>query len=93
MPVYEYDCKGCSRRVSVLVRGAEGDPPTCPRCGSTDLSRVVSGFAFHRSLRSKIEQLDPKYEKMVDSSNPDLSMESLTKKYGLDQPLPEREKD
>lgn len=93
MPVYEYDCKSCAKRVGVLVRGAEGDPPTCPRCGGSDLRRLVSGFAFHRSLRSKVEQLDPKYEKMVDSANPDLSMESLTKRYGLDKPPPQTDKE
>ncbi len=93
MPVYEFDCKSRARRVSVLVRGAEGDAPTCPRCGSTDLAAVVGGFAFHRSLRSKVEQLDPKYEKTVDSSNPDLSMDSLVNKYGLDQPLSEPHKE
>jgi putative FmdB family regulatory protein len=93
LPVYEYYCKGCKRKVSVLVRRAEDEPSACPHCNGRELTRVVSGFAFHKSLRSKVEQLDPRYEKEIDASNPDLSMESLTRKYGLDRPLPEPDKE
>lgn len=50
MPIYEYRCGGCQRRVSVLFRGftSVGDA-TCPRCGSRDLTRLVSRVSFHRS--------------------------------------------
>ena len=88
MPIYEYDCAGCGRRSSILVRSAPGGArPACPHCGGGRLRRAVSGFAFHRSLQSKAEQLDPKYDKMLDAVNPDLSAEALTKRYGLDRPI------
>lgn len=88
MPVYEYACLTCEKVVSVLVRRIGDDrTPTCPDCGGDKLHRLISGFAFHRSLMSKLEQLDPKYEKMIDASNPDLSFESLVKRYRLDQPM------
>jgi putative FmdB family regulatory protein len=93
MPLYEYECAGCGRRFSILVRGASGGAPrTCPECGGADLRRAVSSFAFHKSLQSKAEQLDPKYDKMLDAVNPDLSAEALTKRYGLDKPLTAQQK-
>jgi hypothetical protein len=38
-------------------------------------------------MKSRIDQLDPKYDKMIDASNPDLSFDSLVKRYRLDQPM------
>jgi putative FmdB family regulatory protein len=93
MPMYEYDCAGCGRRSTLLVRGASrGETPACPHCGDADLRRAVSGFAFHKSLQSKAEQLDPKYDKMLDAVNPDLSSEALTRRYGLDRPMTAEQK-
>jgi hypothetical protein len=71
----------------VLARRAEGFEPRCPECGGSHLEKLISRFAFHQSFQSKLEQLDPKYEKMVDASNPDLSFDSLVKKYKLDRPI------
>jgi len=88
MPLYEFDCAACGRRSSLLVRAAPSRlTPACPHCGGVDLRRAVSGFAFHKSLQSKAEQLDPKYDRMLDAVNPDLSAEALTKHYGLDKPM------
>jgi putative FmdB family regulatory protein len=49
MPIYEYRCAGCKRRVSIFFqsfaaaerRAAEGDV-VCPSCGSKDLTRLIS---------------------------------------------------
>lgn len=93
MPLYEFDCAGCGRRSSLLVRGASaGVTPVCPHCGGADLRRAVSRFAFHKSLQSKAEQLDPKYDRMLDAANPDLSAEALTRRYGLDKPMTAEQK-
>ncbi len=93
MPVYEYACMKCKKVVSVLVRRVSDDEQgvRCPECGGKDLRRLISGFAFHRSLLSKVEQLDPKYDKMIDAANPDLSFDNLVKKYKLDQPVTKKE--
>lgn len=92
MPVYEYACMDCEKLVSLLVKRVSDDaPPACPDCGGSNLRRLLSRFAFHKSLLSKLEQLDPKYDKMIDASNPDLSFESLVKQYKLDQPITKRE--
>ena len=58
MPIYEYDCHGCRRRVSLLVlRPSTAPPPTCPRCGGTALSRVMSLFATVKSEDARLESL------------------------------------
>lgn len=45
MPIYEYRCADCKRRVSIFVRGFE-DPASleCPECGGRELSRLFSRF-------------------------------------------------
>ncbi len=92
MPVYEYACMDCKKVVSVLVKRMTDDvQPACPKCDGGNVRRLISRFAFHRSLLSKLEQLDPKYDKMIDASNPDLSFDNLVKQYRLDQPIPKRE--
>lgn len=50
MPVYEYRCKSCRRKVSVYVRGFSGTPEVvCNFCGSKDLIRLFSTFAMGRT--------------------------------------------
>jgi putative FmdB family regulatory protein len=43
MPLFEYVCRGCSRRFELLVRG--DTEPACPACGGRDLGRALSVFA------------------------------------------------
>ncbi|MFC2043758.1 zinc ribbon domain-containing protein [Chloroflexota bacterium] len=52
MPIYEYRCNKCHRRVSLFVRSF-GEPWVgCPSCGHTDLNRLFSTFA----IRAKSDQ-------------------------------------
>jgi putative FmdB family regulatory protein len=56
VPIYEYDCQGCRRRVSLLVRSlASTEAPRCPRCGSAELSRLMSRFATPKSEDARLE--------------------------------------
>ncbi len=43
MPIYGYDCNKCGHEFETLVRSAE--PPACPSCDSTDLTRQLSLIA------------------------------------------------
>lgn len=89
MPIYEYACHNCKKFVEVITRRVpdDGYVAHCPECGGVKLTRMISNFAFHLSLKSKIDQLDPKYDKMIDAASPDLSFDSLVKKYQLDKPM------
>src|SRR5215470_8854716 len=56
MPIYEYECQDCRRRVSLLVRSlASAEAPRCPRCGSAGLSRLMSRFATPKSEDARLE--------------------------------------
>jgi putative FmdB family regulatory protein len=58
MPIYEYECHDCRRRVSLLVRSLSTTvPPACPRCGSTALTRLMSRFATVKSEDARLESL------------------------------------
>jgi len=46
MPIYEFQCGSCRKRVSVLLRSASKQP-VCPKCGSAELQRLISQFAYH----------------------------------------------
>ena len=93
MPVYEYACMDCREVVTVFVKRITDDAqPACPKCAGANLKRLISRFAFHQSVLSKLEQLDPKYDKMIDAANPDLSFDNLVKQYGLDRPIPKQDK-
>lgn len=74
MPLYEYRCPGCGHTFTRLFRSLSSvGPVDCPACGRPDAERALSRFAYHQSLKMKIESLDPKYEKEVawaDSLNP-----------------------
>ncbi len=89
MPIYEYACHNCKKFVEVMTRRVADDAfvAVCPDCGGQKMTRMISRFAFHLSLKSQIDQLDPRYDKMVDASNPDLSFDNLVKKYALDRPM------
>ena len=72
MPIYEYECQGCRRRVSMLVRSLTGHTsPQCPRCGSPELSRLMSRFATVKSEDARLESLgDPSQFGDLDENDP-----------------------
>mgnify|MGYP001100341927 CR=1 FL=1 len=73
MPIYEYRCHDCRRRVSVFYRSfaAGQGRPTCPRCGGTNLSRLISRVAVVRSEESRMDDLaDPSMLDDLDENDP-----------------------
>lgn len=74
MPIYEYLCHDCRRRVSVLWRTfseVEENTPQCPRCGGTNLTRLISRVAVVRSEESHLEDLaDPSNLAGLDENDP-----------------------
>jgi len=56
MPVYEYMCNSCQRRVSVFMRSPKGKPK-CPKCGSDDMSRRFSSFAVRGTYKDVYEDI------------------------------------
>ena len=72
MPIYEYRCADCKRRVSVFFRSfAAVNDPTCPNCGSKHLVRLVSRVATVKSEEARLEAMsDPSAFGDVDENDP-----------------------
>ena len=72
MPIYEYECRGCSRPVSLLVRSLRSrEVPRCPHCGSAELSRLMSRFATPKSEDARLEAAaDPSQYGGLDENDP-----------------------
>ena len=50
MPVYEYRCNSCRRKVAILSRTFSGSADAvCTHCGSQDLTRLFSTFSRLRT--------------------------------------------
>lgn len=46
MPIYEYSCDHCRMIYQFFVRSISSpQAPVCPRCGASDLKRLLSSFA------------------------------------------------
>lgn len=83
MPIYEYHCNKCNKRVSVLtLRVSEEIRPECDRCGSKKLSRLMSRFATVKSEEARLDALaDPSNFSGLDENDPK-SMAKLMRKMG-----------
>jgi putative FmdB family regulatory protein len=72
MPIYEYRCGDCRRKVTVLtLRVSEAVEPRCDHCGSRRLSRLMSRFATVRSGDARLDDLtDPSSLGGLDENDP-----------------------
>ncbi len=74
MPIYEYHCNDCKRRVSLLWHSfadAESRDPICPRCGGKNLRRLISRVAVLHSEESRLDNLaDPSSLGDLDENDP-----------------------
>ncbi len=66
MPIYEYRCRKCSQISTVMQPASDHKSRMdCDHCGGTALA-IISRTHARLSLTSKVEKLDPKYDKLVD---------------------------
>jgi putative FmdB family regulatory protein len=74
MPIYEYHCASCTRRVSLFYQtfsAAGAATPTCPHCGSAHLTRLVSRVFQLKSEDAQLEDLaDPSSFGDLDENDP-----------------------
>jgi len=73
MPLYQFDCSGCEKRVEILFRSVTTTKkPVCPECGSKKLKKVMSRVARIKSARERFEGIDHVREaaEMGGSSDP-----------------------
>jgi putative FmdB family regulatory protein len=74
MPIYEYFCFDCKKRVSVFFRtmsAASDDAAACPTCEGKRLKRLVSKVRMLRSEESRLESLaDPSMMSGLEGEDP-----------------------
>jgi putative FmdB family regulatory protein len=83
MPIYEYRCRACGKKMSALVlsRSREVDV-RCTHCGSADLERLWSRFSSPKSEEARMESLaDPSALAGLDENDP-RSVAKFMKKMG-----------
>ena len=49
MPLYEFQCGDCDRRVTVQRGFHEASSPRCPSCGGENLTRLISRVSIVKS--------------------------------------------
>ena len=83
MPIYEYVCHKCRRKMSFLVLSSAGAfRPECKFCKSADLEQLFSRFATPRSEESRLESMaDPSSFAGLDENDPG-SVARWVKKMG-----------
>ena len=55
MPIYEYWCNSCQRKVTLYQRGFSSSSPVCPYCGESQLKRIFSTFSTHKTYKDVYE--------------------------------------
>jgi len=72
MPLYEYRCTSCKKRVTLLtLRASEEVDAVCDRCGARTLERLMSRFAMGRSDEARMDGLaDPSNLSGLDENDP-----------------------
>jgi putative FmdB family regulatory protein len=81
MPIYEYQCRNCKKKMSFLVMTSSFQP-TCKYCKSGELEQLFSRFAAPKSEESRLESLaDPSSFSGLDENDPS-SVARWVKKMG-----------
>ena len=71
MPIYEFECQNCHRKVTLLL-GINEDYSSeqCPYCQSKSLKKLVSRFKRVRSEDDRIDELAGKLEDFGEPDSP-----------------------
>ncbi len=57
MPIYEFRCQSCGKKSTFFPRSVNQPlEPVCASCGGSDMKRIISSFAYHRSLQTIHEE-------------------------------------
>lgn len=71
MPIFEYYCRKCKRKMSFLVLSHSSFKPACKFCRGEDIEQLYSRFAMPKSEESRLESLaDPASFSGLDENDP-----------------------
>jgi len=86
MPVYEFFCPTCRKKSSSFVRTPSTFKPKCVICGSSNVTRVISAFAYHRSFDPGESASSGNLERYKDPRNIGRWVEKKFKDMDMDLP-------
>jgi putative FmdB family regulatory protein len=82
MPIFEYLCGSCKKKMSFLVLTPASFQPVCKFCRSTELEQLFSRFSSPKSEEQRLESLaDPTSLAGLDENDP-ASVARWMKKMG-----------
>ena len=92
MPIYEYWCSFCQRKVS-LYRRELSPPASCPYCGNSELKRIFSTFSTHKTYKDVYEGIlsDHELTQGMMRNDPRALAEWNKRMSGGEKPPPEYE--
>ncbi|MBN1570450.1 MAG: zinc ribbon domain-containing protein [Acidobacteria bacterium] len=71
MPIFEYFCRKCKKKMSYLVMSPATFHPVCRYCKGEDIEQLYSRFAMPKSEESRLESLaDPSSLSGLDENDP-----------------------
>ena len=84
MPIYEYRCVSCSKRINLFFRSydeAQQKQSVCPKCGGSDLKRLISasGIVSGGNSASQLKNM-PKRLSSNDPKSLAMTMRSMMDK-------------
>lgn len=82
MPIYEYRCTACSRKVTLLVGLSEDEALlTCTHCGAARLTKLVSRFRRGRTEDDRVDEMADRLENIGEPESPS-DMREMVKEMG-----------
>jgi putative FmdB family regulatory protein len=91
MPIYEYGCEDCQKRVNIFFRSfaeIETRPVVCPHCHGTHLKRLISKVRIaHSGEKSPQKLSDPTHRDDQEDTSPRAlasTMRKMSKDIGND---------
>lgn len=72
MPIYEYWCSHCQRKVMIYLPTFSQSSPPCPQCGNNILQRLLSTFSIHKTDKNIYDDIlsDSRLTKGMLSNDP-----------------------
>ena len=89
MPLYEYQCRECGRiNTALILNVREEKDLQCGQCRSSDLDRILSRFALHKTEDQRVDEFDPRSQRSdsfyKDDRNVGLWAKKRMKQLGVD---------
>ena len=93
MPIYEYWCDSCRRKISRYERELSPLSPQCPYCENTQLRRLFSTFSMHKTYKDVYEDIlsDHDLTRSMMHNDPRAMAEWNRRMTGGEKPSPEYE--